>query len=263
MRRALSLGVLPSTALLFLLGACASDVRGDDLTGEQIVRKAEKLNTAKDEKSTVELVLVTKDERKQKRTMETFFLRGEGEDDKSKMVFLEPENVRGLALLTHEASDRSDDQWVYLPAFKKVKKIASSKRTNRFAQTDFTYEDLRTEDYKAFSYKRLEDTKVGDRSAFKIEATPKQPETSGYSKRFLYVDTERFTTLQVDYYDQKDRHEKTLTNLKFVQVEGYWRPSLSKMEDHLRGSITAMRFTDRIVDKGLPDSLFTVMSLER
>lgn len=260
MRRALSTACLVS---LFAWGAGALEVRADDLTGEQIVRKVESVNTAKDEKSTVELVLVTKDERKQKRTMETYFLKGEGEDDKSKLVFLEPENVRGLALLTHEASDRSDDQWVYMPAFKKVKKIASSKRTNRFAQTDFTYEDLRTEDYNAFTYKRLEDSTVGDRPAYKVEALPKNPATSGYSKRYILIDKERFATLQIVYYDDKDRLQKTLTNLKFVQVEGYWRPSLSKMEDHLRGSFTAMRFTDRIVDKGLPDSIFTVKSLER
>ncbi|MBL4846793.1 MAG: outer membrane lipoprotein-sorting protein [Planctomycetes bacterium] len=233
------------------------------LNGEQIVRKVEEVNTAKDEKSTVELVLITKDKRRQKRSMETLFLKGEGEDDKSKLKFLTPENVRGLSLLTHEASGRSDDQWVYLPAFKKVKKIASSKRTNRFAQTDFTYEDLRTEDFSAFTYKKVQDKKVGDRAVFVVEATPKTLGTTGYSKRYIAVDKERWATLEIVYYDKKDRKQKTLTNMKFTQFGKYWRPGLSKMQDHLRGSTTAMKFTARKLNKGMPTTLFTVKSLER
>ena len=255
MRRALSIS--------FVILCLASQSLAQDLTGEQIVRKVETVNTAQDEKSTVELVLVTKDKRKQKRSMETLFVKGEGDDDKSKLRFLTPENVRGLSLLTHEAGGRSDDQWVYLPAFKKVKKIASSKRTNRFAQTDFTYEDLRTEDYSAFNYKKLADKKVGERDAYVVEATPKNPDTTGYSKRWIAVDKERWATLEIVYFDKKDRKQKTLTNMKLTQFGKYWRPSLSKMEDHLRGSVTAMRFTDRLLNKGIPDSLLTVKSLER
>jgi outer membrane lipoprotein-sorting protein len=252
-----------ATSIPLVLLCLAAQATAQDMTGEQIVRKVEKVNTAKDEKSTVELVLITKDKRRQKRSMETLFAKGEGEDDKSKLKFLTPENVRGLSLLTHEASGRSDDQWVYLPAFKKVKKIASSKRTNRFAQTDFTYEDLRTEDFSAFTYKKLADKKVGDRPAHVVEATPKNPDTTGYSKRLIAVDSERWATLEIVYFDKKDRKQKTLTNMKFTQFGKYWRPSLSKMEDHLRGSTTAMKFTDRKLNTGLPTTLFTVKSLER
>ena len=94
--------------------------------------------------------------------------------------------------------------------FKKVKKIASSKRTNRFAQTDFTYEDLRTENFSAYTYTKLADAKVQDKDCFVIEAKPKEPATSGYAKRHIYVEKARYLTYKIVFFDKKERKLKTL-----------------------------------------------------
>lgn len=232
-------------------------------SAEQIVRRTDKDHRAKDERGVVDMVLVTKDGKKQRRSLEMLFLQGEGDDDKSRLRFMAPPNVAGLTLLTHEASGRSDDQWIYLPAFKKVKKIASSKRTNRFAQTDFTYEDLRTENFTAYTYTKQGSEKVRDKDCFVIEATPKEPATSGYSKRHIYIEKARYLTFKTVFFDQKGRKLKTLESRGYEQVDGKWRPKMSVMTDHQRGSKTAWRFTERKLNAGLPDTKFTVTALER
>jgi hypothetical protein len=254
---------LRSLALILTLVTLGSLPAQAQMSARDIVSKTDKDHRAKDEEGTVEMVLVTKDGRKQKRKMQMLFLQGKGENDKHRLRFLSPPNVSGMTLLTHEATGRSDDQWIYLPAFKKLKKIASSKRTNRFAQTDFTYEDLRTEDLGAFKYAKAGKAEVEGKDCFKIVATPKKPETSGYSKRVLYIEKARFLTFKIVYFDKKDRKQKTLTNKDFKKSSGFWRPRVSLMEDHQRSSKTAWRFTERKINKGMATSKFTPESLKR
>jgi outer membrane lipoprotein-sorting protein len=256
------------TVLLTVLAAALSgQARAQDLNGEQIVRKSEDMNRAKDEKGVVDMVLVTSSGKKERRSMETYYKQGSGEDDFNLLRFLSPPKVRGTSLLTREATGRPDDQWVYLPAFKKSKKIASNKRTNRFAGTDFTFEDLRTEDYSANTYKKLADKtlsrKTGPAPCYVVEAKPKSPDLSGYSKRLIFIEKKRFLPLEVHYYDKKDRHQKTLTSRGFEKIDGLWRAKRSMMEDHLRNSKTLWQFSERKINPGLADSLFTKRNLER
>jgi len=233
-------------------------------TGREIVRKVETLHKAKDERTTIEMQLITKTG-KRDRKLSMLFKEGKGDDDKTLLRFLEPDTVRNLAVLTLEATGRSDDQYLYVPAFKKARRLASSKRSNRFAQTDFTFEDLRTEDFSAFDYKRLKDKTLNKTLCFVIKATPKAKNTnSGYKKRLLYVEQKRHLTLRIKFYDKKSgEHFKTLTNGRYAKVQGKWRPTVSLMKDSVRKSKTVMKFVDRKLNKGVPDSLFTVSALER
>lgn len=254
-----------TSVCLLVCGLCAPVVAQDKskLTGEKIVRRTDKDHKAKDESGVVDMVLVAKDGKKKRRSMEMLFLQGKGDDDKHRLRFLTPPTVRGLALLTVEATGRSDDQWVFLPRFKKSKKIASSSRTQRFAQTDFTYEDLRTEDFANTTYKRLDDSTINKVPVYVVEAKAKNADLSGYSKRVLYVEKARFLTLQVKFYSKKKKLQKTLINRDFKKHEGLLRPTMAKMEDHQRGTKTIWKFTKRQINKGLPDSRFSPKALER
>lgn len=264
--KATRFGALPAAAWLalagLLVGSPADGQDGKKLSGEKILRRADGDHKAKDESGIIDMVLISKN-RRQRRSLEMLFMQGKGDDDKHRLKFLSPPTVRNLALLTLEASGRSDDQWVYNPSFKKPKKIAASKRTNRFAQTDLTFEDLRTEDFARFSYKRLKDGAVGKTACYVVQALPKKGTTSGYSKRILYVEKARFLILKVEFYDKHKRHQKTLTSRDFKQVNGLWRPGKAMMADHLRGTKTVWRFTKRTINKGLKSGTFTVKSLAR
>ena len=265
-RRALSACAALTTGAIAaaITGATLERARADgDLDGETILRRAESEHRAKDERGVVDVALVTEDGLTQRRSMEMLFKAGDPDDDLHLLRFLEPETIRGTALLTLEASDRNDDQWVYLPALKRTKKIAASRRSERFAQTDFTYEDLRTEDFARHTYRRLDDAALAGVPCFQIEATPRTAEDSGYSRRVVTVEKARFLTLKVEYFDAKGRHQKTLLNRDFEKHAGLWRPKQAMMDDHLRRSKTLWRFVERQLNAGLPASTFTVQNLER
>lgn len=255
--------IVPVLALALLSGGVC--LAQDKLTGEKIVRRTEGDHKSKDEHGKIQMVVIGKNKKKkpQKRNLETLFKAGKDHDDKHVIRFLKPAKVRNLALLTVESKSRSDDQWVYMPAFRKTKKIASSNRTARFAGTDFTYEDLGSEKYKNFEYKRLADAKVEKQACYVVKATPRKDTVSGYSKRLFYVSKDKFLTLKIEFFDQKGRHQKTLLNRNFEQVQKHWRPKHSMMKDLLRGSKTVWRFKSRKINSGLSNSKFTVKSLER
>jgi outer membrane lipoprotein-sorting protein len=260
MNSKLPLLAAPLLGLLLSGLACAQE---GELTGEKILRTVEKTHRSKDEVALVEVVLVDAENKRRKRSMRTLFKAGEDENDKTITEFLDPPDVKGTAVLTVEASDRADDQWIYLPALKKAKRIASANRTNRFAGTDFAFEDLRTESFTANTYTREPNQKLGKTPVFVVVATPKPKRVSGYSKRVLYVEQERFLVHKVEYYDKAGKLKKTLTNKSFKKVQGLWRTEIAAMSDHQRKTKTVMRFGKRKINKGLPKSRFTVVSLER
>jgi outer membrane lipoprotein-sorting protein len=229
---------------------------------EEIMRHADQDQRAEDERGVVEMALIRGSEREM-RSMEILLKTGESDDDINMLRFLTPQNVRGTAVLTQEQSGRADDQWVYLPALRRSRRIASSQRTQRFAGTDFTYEDIRSEDFDHHTYSRLDDAQEQDMDCFVVEATPHEDYTSGYSRRVIYVEKERYLIVKIEYYDRRDRHSKTLINRDFEQTDGLWRARMSMMEDHQRESRTVWRFTERAINPGLPDSVFSVENMER
>lgn len=247
--------------LLVAFGGLAS-AQGD-LTAIQIMRKTDTEHRANDERGEVDMVLVAKDDQRQRRKLEIMTKKGEGDDDKTLIRFLDPPTVRGTAVLTHEATGRADDQWLYLPALQKKKRIASSNRTQRFAGTDFTFEDIRSEDFEAYDYKKAGEEVVNRQACYVIEATPKPDTTSGYSKRRIFVEKERFLIHKIEFFDKRDRHQKTLELARFAQIDGLWRAEQSMMSDHQRGTKTVWRFASRAINPGLPDAAFTERALER
>ena len=118
-------------ALTCALALCCSFAAAQ--TGEEIMRKADKANRSKDERSVIEMILEAKNGQRQQRSLEVLGATDqEGDDDRALMRFLSPPKVRGTAVLTVEKTGRADDQWVYLPALKKTKRIASGQRTSRW-----------------------------------------------------------------------------------------------------------------------------------
>lgn len=247
-----------------VLAAAAGAWAQQALDGEAIVRRADRDHRSRDERGVVEMVLISEaDDQRQLRSMEIMGKTGQGEDDLNLVRFLAPPTVRGTAVLTVEATGRADDQWLYLPALRKTKRIASTQRTQRFAGTDFTYEDLRSENFPAWTYRKLDDARVQEADCYAVEATPKQPDETGYAKRVIYVEKARFLVFQIEFFDKQGRHQKTLTNRDWEQVDGLWRSRQAMMEDHQRRTKTIWRFTERQINPGLPDNTFTEANLER
>jgi hypothetical protein len=157
---------------------------------------------------------------------------------------------------------------VTLPELRKSKKIAGTSRALSFAGTDFSNFDMRTEDLAHHDYKRIADGKAGGRDCYVIEATPKDDdvkEETGYSKRTMWVDKERWTILRCEYVDKAGKPLKTLVSEGDVQVEGgLWRPTKVTMENAQEGTKTIVQHDrGRDINKGVDEGMFSKRALEK
>jgi len=259
-------GALLMTALILAFALAIAGPALAEPSGREIMNRVDKDHRAADEKAQVIVVIYAASGNRRQRDLEMFFKSGEGEDDKSLFRFTSPGNVAGTAVLTIEQTGRDDDQWAYLPALRKAKRIASSGRTGSFAGTDFAYEDLRTEQLDRHDYRLLRTETYRDEPCYVVEATPKDDakrDESGYSKRLVWVTTATFLVYKVEFHDRGGHHLKTLLNGDYQKVDGRWRMHQSEMKNVRDGTKTLMKFTSREIESGLPDRLFTKAELER
>ena len=148
----------------------------------------------------------------------------EGKDgDRSLLTFLYPNDLKGTKLLSYEVIGGDDKQWLYLPAIKRVKRISSRNKSGSFMASEFSYEDIASQNYKNYTYSG--EAKVIKKDAqefFKIERVPKDKH-SGYSKQIIYIDTKEYLARSGEYYDKQGRLLKKIYFLDYVVVDGVYR----------------------------------------
>lgn len=172
--------------------------------------------------------------------------------DKLMVVFQTPKAIRGTALLSHGQVTREDDQWLYLPALKRVKKIASRNRSGPFLGSEFSYEDLSTQEVAKYSYKYLREEACGEGRCYVVERKPGPALYSGYLRQVYWLDSEHYRTVKVDYYNRGDRLTKTLLASEFEQFpNGIWKPRLMQMSNKVTGKSTDLIWRDFEFDVGL------------
>jgi hypothetical protein len=240
----------------------------EELTGQQIREKQEEMQRLGDEEETLAMQLIdsrgkTKDREIVRYTMKTL------EDANKLMIkFSLPADVKGTALLTWEHKDREDDQWLYLPALRKEKRISSSGKKNKFMGTDFTYEDLRPKKLAVYEYKLIETESIDGQECFVVEALPateKEKKESGYGKRKLWIRKDIYYTIKEEYYDKDDilTKIKTETDLKNIADTTAWRADSVTMNNIEENHQTVLTVKTRKVNQGLNEDLFTIHMLKR
>jgi outer membrane lipoprotein-sorting protein len=248
-----------------LLGAAPGPATAE--TGAEVMQKQRSLQRVKDEEERQRLTLVSKTGATKERTFVRFTLTGGDDLDKILVRFLAPRDVENTALLTWEAKDGNDDQWLYLPATKKPKRIAASGKKNRFMGTDFAYEDLRPETLTAHRYTLAGADTIDGQACFVVDAAPatdRQAADSGYSKRRIWIRQDTYATVKREYYDRQGKLEKVETLRKLVNVKGsVWRANEIEMHDVQNGTRTLVTVERRAVDRGLKDDFFTLSELTR
>ena len=214
---------------------------------------------------TAELTMLIRDKRGGESTRQMRFkvLEVPEDGDKSLFIFDQPRDVRGTALLTHAHVDAPDDQWMYLPALKKVKRISASERSGSFMGSEFSYEDMRAGEVSEYTYKYLRDEACGDLTCSVIEQFP-MSEKSGYSRKVIWQDTTEYRTWKMELYDRRDSHLKTLTFSRYKQFENkFWRAEEQTMENHLTSATTILQWNEFKFGNNLDDSEFTQTALRR
>ena len=216
-----------------------------------------------DSESTMTMVLRNKHGQESVREMRNRSLEVDGDGDKSLIIFDQPKDVRGTALLTFSHKDGNDDQWLYLPALKRVKRIASNNKSGPFMGSEFAYEDISSQEVEKYTYKFLREEPCGELNCFVIERYPVD-EKSGYTKQISWIDSSEYRAQKIDFYDRKKSHLKTLTFHDYSQyLDKHWRPARMEMVNLQTGKSTTLTFSDYAFQNGLSDKDFDQASLAR
>ena len=172
--------------------------------------------------------------------------------------------MKGTAFLVHSHRHESDDQWLYLPALKRVKRISFVPTVSgSFMGSEFAYEDLSNPEVERFSHNYLRDEACGDLMCTVTERVPVD-EDSGYSRQVAWLDKDELRVMKVEYYDRKGAHLKTLTMSDYeLHLDRYWYAGRMLMENHLTGKSTDLTWSDFVFRTDLDESDFTQTGLRR
>lgn len=196
--------------------------------------------------------------------LKTLEVPDEGDGDKILSVIESPPDVRGTALLTYTHINEQDDQWLYLPALKRVKRISSANKSGPFLGSEFAYEDLASQEVAKYTHRYVGDEPCSEGlQCFVIERVPVYKH-SGYTRQLVWIDHDEYRFWKVDFYDRKNDLLKTLTFSDYQQyLEQYWRALILDMHNHQTGKSTRLSYTDLRFRVGLTEADFTRNALRR
>ena len=186
-----------------------------------------------------------------------------GDGDRTLFVFDRPRDVKGTAFLIHAHKQEPDQQWLWLPALKRVKGITSSKQSGSFMGSEFSYEDLGALEVEKYTHRYLRNEPCGEQECFVLERIPKSAD-SGYSRQLVWYDREELRTMQVHFYDRRDKHFKTMVIDGYEKYLGHlWRGNEVLMTNHLTGKSTSLLWSDYEFGTGLEARDFSRTALKR
>lgn len=251
-------------ALLFSLFLNAAQAETPEEKGLAIANEADKRDTGwVDQTADMNMILKNKQGDEHTRVMRITTLEVQGDGDKSLLSFDNPKDIKGTAFLSHTHSLVPDDQWLYLPALKRVKRISSSNKSGPFVGSEYAYEDLSSQEVEKYTYKWLRDETVDGRDSFVIERYP-QYKHSGYTRQIVWLDKEMYQANKLEFYDRKNALLKTLLFQEYKQyLEQYWRPGVMQMTNHQTGKSTTLTWTDYQFKNGFTDRDFDKNTLKR
>ncbi len=210
------------------------------------------------------MTLKNKQGKESKRVIRGKTLEVPGDGDKSLSIFETPRDVKGTAFLTFSHKTRDDEQWLYLPALKRVKRINSRNKSGSFMGSEFAYEDIASQEPEKYSYKHLREEEYRGKLCFVGESYPVDKKNSGYTKRISWVDTTEYRLLKVEFYDRKRSLLKTLTTSGYQQyLNKYWRADQMSMVNHQTGKSTTLVWNNYQFNTGLSGKDFNSTSLKR
>ncbi len=183
--------------------------------------------------------------------------------DKTLIVFDNPADIDGTALLSHAKILEADDQWLYLPALKRIKRISSVNKSGPFVGSEFAFEDFTALELNKYTYRYLKEEKCGEFMCDVVERKPRY-EHSGYTRQTSWVDQTHFQVRKVDFYDRRGDLLKTLEQKNWKRYEDkYWRAHLLAMQNHQTKKATELVFSEYKFKSGLRDRDFVKNALKR
>lgn len=213
--------------------------------------------------TTLSMTLFNAAGQKSSRKMVTRYFEVQDDGDKTLITFKFPRDIKGTGLLTFEHIEGSDDQWLYLPALKRVKRIASKNKSGSFVGSEFSYEDIASTKPEKFTHKYIREDEHQGIKVWIVERDPKDP-NSGYTKIISWVDQSNFQVVKQEFFDRKGSPLKVENDNGYtLYLEKFWRPSEMVMHNLQTKKKTTLTFSDWAFQQGQKGSLFSKRSLER
>lgn len=183
--------------------------------------------------------------------------------DKSLIVFDSPADIDGTALLSHAQILKPDNQWLFLPALKRTKRISSVNKSGPFVGSEFAFEDLTSLELNKFNYKYLRSEACGVLVCDVVERQPRY-EHSGYTRQIAWVDQSAYQVRRLEFYDRRDELLKVLTFEDYRQYKNkYWRPHKFSMVNQKTKKSTDLLYGTYIFHTGLSKGNFETDALRR
>lgn len=232
--------------------------------GLAIAQEADRRDTGWiDQTADLKMILRNKQGQESTREIRTSSLEVTKDGDKSLSIFNTPADVRGTAFLSHSHAKEADDQWLFLPALKRVKRISSSNKSGPYMGSEFAYEDISSQEVGKYTYKWLRDETLNGVECFVMERYPLD-KNSGYTRQVVWMDKTTYQPLKVDYYDRKDTLLKTQTfNDYQLYLDKFWRPDSMEMVNHQSGKSTLLLMKNYGFKNGLEARDFNKKALQR
>ncbi len=253
------LNILVLSLVLF----AGSIISGAELTGLQIVENVYNRDTGKDSKGNLTMSLINSQGNERVRTIKQF-VKDFGKVEKKIMFFMSPADVRNTSFVnwSYTEEGKDDDQWIYLPALKKVKRISSDSKSDYFMGSDFTYDDLGDRQPKADKHKLLREEKFNGEQCYVVESVPKD-EDYMYSRTVTWIIKDKWIGLKKEFYDEDEELLKILSVKKFEKINGLWIILQSEMVNVQKKHTTKMKLSEVKINTGIPNRQFTERMMKR
>jgi len=249
------------TSILAIAIIGIANAQSPEQRGLEIAKAAEKADLGFGSSIVdIEMTLKNRNGQTSSRLLTTRTLELTEDGDKSLIVFNSPKDVKGTSTLTFTHKVGADDQWLYLPSIKRVKRISSNNKSGPFVGSEFAYEDLSSQEVEKYTYKFIEE-KGG---MLIVEQKPVDPK-SGYTRRIVtYNKAKGYRIESVEFYDRKNSLLKTLNYSGYkAYKDKFWRADTFKMTNHQSNKETVLSFTNYNFETNLSDEDFSQVALQR
>jgi outer membrane lipoprotein-sorting protein len=261
MKRLISMLMIPVIVGLFSPGSFAQ------LTGRDIMQKVNDQGDIKTEFGKSKMTLINNKGKTREREVIRYQKSYNGKDgiDTKALIFFEyPADIRGTGLLlwSYQATDKDDDRWLYLPALKKIRRIAGESKNEYFMGTDFTYDDMGDRNIDEDTHKLLGQEKIDGVECYKVESVPVGKDDQ-YAKKITWVIPEKWVFQKVEFYDKNGKLQKVLTASDVREVNGIWTPFVLFMDNLSKTHQTRIEIQEVKYNGELNDQIFTQTTLQR
>ena len=231
------------------------------MTGDELAFSVFNRENGEDAKANMQMILMSKSGKKRTRKFTTY-QKDYGSLTKQLIRFTEPADIKGTGFLLIEKQGGKTEQFLYLPALRRSRRIVSSQKSHRFVNSDFSFEDMERRQVETFEHAITGEEKISDIECFILESIPKKGTKSQYFRIKSWVAKKIYVPLKVDYFDKKGQLLKKYQVLKLKKIQNIWTETMVTMEDMKRRHKTVLKLHSISYNIGIEDSTFTRKRLE-